>query len=171
MQWPSLTLAKPWGLTLEKAEQELSTRGGLLGLSEVSNDLRDIRKAAARGNSRAQFALDFLVDSIRHWAGSFFFKMGGADAICFTGGIGENGPDIRAEVCAGLENFGLSIDAGRNAALPSGGEGFISTEDSTFKALVIPANEELVVAREVYRKLIRDEGAKAHRHKVGNGEN
>ena len=162
---------KALGLTLEEAERELSTRGGLLGLSEVSNDLRDIRKAAARGNSRAQFALDFLVDSIRHWAGSFFFKMGGADAICFTGGIGENGPDIRAKVCAGLENFGLSIDAGRNAALPSGGEGFISTEDSTFKALVIPANEELVVAREVYRKLIRDKGAKAHRDKGGNGDN
>ena len=144
---------KALGLSLEEVEQDLTTQGGLLGLSGVSNDLRDIRKAAAKGNDRAQFALDFLVDSIRHWAGSFFFRMGGADAICFTGGIGENGPDIRAKVCAGLENFGLRIDPARNAALPSNGEGFISTDDSTFKALVIPANEELVVAREVFKKL------------------
>ena len=160
---------KALGLSLEEAERELATQSGLLGLSGVSNDLRDIREAAAKGNGRAQFALDFLVDSIRHWAGSFFFRMGGADAICFTGGIGENGPDIRAKVCAGLENFGLRIDPERNATLPLGGEGFISTDDSTFKALVIPANEELVVAREVYRKLKGKEGEIKNNHRDHRG--
>ncbi len=146
-------VSKSLGLSLKEAERQLTTESGLLGLSGVSNDVRDIRKAAASGNSQAQFALDFLVDSIRHWAGSFYFRMGGADAICFTAGIGENHADLRAKVCAGLESFGLSIDAERNESLQSGAEGFISTDDSTFKALVIPANEELVVAREVYRKL------------------
>lgn len=150
---------KALGLSVEEAEKQLSTQSGLLGLSEVGTDIRDIRKAAVSGDGKAQFALDFLVDSIRHWAGSFFFKMGGADAICFTAGIGENHPEIRARVCADLESFGLRIDKERNASMRSGREGFISTDDSTFKALVIPANEELVVAREVYRQLKRQEGA------------
>lgn len=119
----------------------------------VSNDARDIREAAAGGNTDAQLAIDVLVDSIRHWAGSFFFKMGGAEVISFTAGMGENDPELRAAVCAGLESLGAKIDAERNAKTIRGAEGVISTEDSAIKIVVIPANEELVIAREVYRNV------------------
>ena len=120
-------------------------------MSGVSNDARDIREAAEAGNPEASLAMDVLIDSIRHWAGSFFFKMGGAEVISFTAGMGENDPALRAKVCAGLEGLGIQIDAEANAKMIRGAEGTISAPDSTIKVVVIPANEELVIAREVYR--------------------
>jgi len=145
-------VSKMLGLSVEEAEQQLTKESGLLGLSGVSNDVRDISDSAESGNSNAQLAMDVLVDSIRHWAGSFFFRMGGVEAIVFTAGIGENRTEIRAGVCAGLESLGIRIDPEANARMTRGAEGFISPPDSAIKVLVIPANEELVVAREVYRK-------------------
>lgn len=146
-------VSKMLGLSVEEAERQLTKESGLLGLSGVSNDIRDISEAAEAGNSDAQLAINVLVDNIRHWAGSFFFKMGGAEAIVFTAGIGENCTEIRAEACAGLEELGVKIDPEANAKMIRGAEGDISTFDSTIKVLVIPANEELVIAREVYRKI------------------
>ena len=142
--------SKVLGLSIEEAETQLNKESGLLGLSGVGNDIRDINKAAQEGNKDANLALDVLTESIRHWAGSFFFKMGGAEAICFTAGIGENNPTLRAKVCRNLEGLGVKIDPQKNNAL-MGDEGIISTDDSTIKVIVIPANEELVIAREVYR--------------------
>ena len=142
---------KMLGLTVEEAERQLNKESGLLGLSGVSNDARDIRDAAIAGNPDAQLAVDALIDSIRHWAGSFFFKMGGAEVISFTAGIGENDVNLRAAVCAGLEDLGVKIDPAANAATTRGSEGIISSDDSTIKVVVIPANEELVIAREVQR--------------------
>lgn len=146
-------VSKMLGLSVEEAERQLNKESGLLGLSMVSNDARDIREAAAGGNTDAQLAIDVLIDSIRHWAGSFFFKMGGAEVISFTAGMGENDPELRTAVCAGLEGLGAKIDAERNAKTIRGAEGVISTEDSAIKIVVIPANEELVIAREVYRNV------------------
>lgn len=146
-------VSKMLGLSVEEAERQLNKESGLLGLSMVSNDARDIREAAAGRNTDAQLAIDVLIDSIRHWAGSFFFKMGGAEVISFTAGMGENDPELRAAVCAGLEGLGAKIDAERNAKTIRGAEGVISTEDSAIKIVVIPANEELVIAREVYRNV------------------
>lgn len=142
---------KMLGLTVEEAERQLNKESGLLGLSGVSNDARDIRDAAAEGNEDAKLAVDVLIDSIRHWAGSFFFKMGGAEVISFTAGIGENDAELRAAVCAGLEGLGVIIDPAANEATIRGAEGIISAPESTIKVCVIPANEELVIAREVYR--------------------
>lgn len=139
------------GLSVEEAEHQLNKESGLLGLSGVSNDARDIREAAGQGNADAKLAVDVLVDSIRHWAGSFFFKMGGAEAIAFTAGIGENDPILRAAVCEGLEALGVKIDPSANEKAVRGAESLISTPDSKIKVCVIPANEELVIAREVYR--------------------
>lgn len=144
-------VCKMLGLSLEEAERQLNKESGLLGLSGVSNDARDIREAAAGGNADAALATNALVDSIRHWAGSFFFKMGGAEAITFTAGIGENDSELRAAVCAGLEDLGVRIDPDANAKAIRGAEGVISSEDSTINVIVIPANEELVIAREVFR--------------------
>jgi len=142
---------KMLGISLDEAERQLTREAGLLGLSGVSNDARDVREAAAAGNKAARLAHHVLIDSIRHWAGSFYFKMGGAEVISFTAGIGENDAELRSAVCAGLEDLGVKLDAERNAAVSRGAEGIISAEDSAVKIMVIPANEELVIAREVFR--------------------
>jgi acetate kinase len=146
-------VSKMLGLSVTEAERQLNKESGLLGLSGVSNDARDIREAAVEGNEDAKLAIEVLVDSIRHWAGSFFFKMGGAEAIVFTAGIGENDSELRAAVCADLEDLGVRLDPAANAQTIRGAEGIISAPDSKIKVLVIPANEELVIAREVFRQV------------------
>jgi acetate kinase len=139
------------GLTMEQAEKELTSQGGLLGLSGVSNDLRDIKKAADEGNTSAQLAIDVFVHSIRHWIGAFWLEMGGCDALVFTAGIGENNSWIREMVCAGLGGLGLYLDVEINAnAAP---ETDLASSYSRTAVMVIPANEELVVARETARLL------------------
>jgi acetate kinase len=139
------------GLSLEEANRVLTKESGLLGLSGVSNDLRDIAEAAAAGNGEAKLALDFLVHSVRGYLGGYVFQMGGLEALVFTAGIGENNPGLRAEICAGLEDFGIRIDPEKNASLE--GEGEISADGSPVRVLVLPTNEELVVARETRRLL------------------
>lgn len=140
------------GIPFEEAERQLVKESGLLGLSGVSNDIRDIKRAAAEGNPAAKLAIDHLVHSIRHWIGAFMIELGGIDALVFTAGIGENGDDVRAAVCEGLETFGVRIDSARNGACKAV-EADISSADSSARIFVIPANEELVLAREVFRKL------------------
>jgi len=140
------------GITLDEAERQLTKESGLLGVSGISNDMRDIYAAAAAGNPNARLALDTLVHSIRHWTGAFHFELGGLDALVFTAGIGENGPVIRAATCAQLEPFGIRFDPEKNAAC-DGTECDISSSGSSVRILVIPANEELVLAREVFRQL------------------
>ncbi len=140
------------GISLDEAERQLTKESGLLGLSGVSNDIRDVREAADSGNKDAQLALDCLVHSIRHWIGAFLIELGGLDALVFTAGIGENNPALRAAVCQGLEGFGIRLDSDRNAACRAT-ECNIAADDSSAAILVIPANEELVLAREVFRKL------------------
>jgi acetate kinase len=142
---------KTLGLPLIEVERQLTKESGLLGLSGVSNDQRDIRAAAGQGNARAQLALDVFVHSTRHWVGAFLAALNGCDALVFTAGIGENNPDLRAAICAELDQLGLAVDAAKNAALR--GEGEISAAGSRTKIFVIPANEELVVARETFRCL------------------
>jgi len=140
------------GLSLEDAERQLTRESGLKGLSGLSNDIRDIETAAATGDARSQLALDVFVASARHWIGAYFFELGGADAMVFTAGIGENGTALRARICANLERLRIVLDAQANAAT-AGREGVISAPNSAVKILVIPTNEELVVAREARRLL------------------
>lgn len=140
------------GLALEEVERILCKESGLKGVSGVSNDIRDIQNAAQQGNKRAQLALDLFVYSARHWIGAFFFELGGADAIVFTGGIGENGFKIRSGICRGLEELGIELDPALNETTIAK-ESVISSQKSKVKIMVIPTNEELVVAREVKRFL------------------
>ncbi|MBK8477145.1 MAG: acetate kinase [Opitutaceae bacterium] len=139
------------GLTLEQAEKQLVKESGLLGLSGTSNDLRDIKTAADRGDARARVAIDTLVHSIRHWIGAFWLELGGCDALVFTAGIGENNPWLREAVCAGLAGMGLRLDVAANASAAP--ETNLAEATSSTRVLVIPANEELVVAREAARLL------------------
>ncbi|MDB4459187.1 acetate kinase [bacterium] len=140
------------GISLDEAEALMTKESGLAGISGVSNDIRDIQHEAAQGNERAKLALDYLNHQIRHWIGAFHFDLNGLDGIVFTAGIGENRQAMRSEVCANLENLGIKIDPEANEAL-QGKEGVVSSDDSAVKVMVIPTNEELVVAREVKRFL------------------
>ena len=143
---------KTLGISVEEAQRQLTKEGGLKGLSGISNDIRDIGEAADKGDSKAKLALDAYVASARHWIGSCFLQMNGADAIVFTAGIGENRAELRASICANLENLGIKLDAEKNSSTRAT-EAIISTADSAVKVFVIPTNEELVVAREAKRFL------------------
>jgi len=143
---------KTLGISVEEAQKQLTKQGGLLGVSGVSNDVRDITDAAGKGNANAKLALDVFVASARHWIGSYFLQLNGADAIVFTAGTGENQANIRAAICANLENLGIKIDAEKNNSTRAT-EAIISAADSAVKIFVIPTNEELVVARETKRFL------------------
>jgi acetate kinase len=140
------------GLTVEEAQWQLAKESGLLGLSGVSNDIRDISTAAEQGHERARLALDVYVASARHWIGAYFLEMGGADALVFTAGIGENRADLRAAICANLEGLGIALDPTVNQTTRAT-ETVITRSDAAVKVMVVPTNEELVVAREVQRLL------------------
>ncbi len=145
-------LRKRLGLTCDEINRQLSNESGLRGLSGCGGDIRDIRDAAVAGDRRAELALDIYVHSIRHWIGAFWFELGGCDALVFTGGIGENNTWLREMVCAGLADLGLILDPFCNAALPP--ESDLAASESRTHVMVIPANEELVVARETRRHLL-----------------
>jgi acetate kinase len=141
------------GKSLEDVLDDLANRGGLLGLSGLSGDVRDLEKAAESGNERARLALDVFITDIRRYLGGLLVELGGSELIVFTGGIGENGVQIRASVCQQLEQLGITLDADANAA--ASGECCISSSDSLIQVWVIPTNEELVVARQV-RQLLEE---------------
>ena len=142
-----------FGLTSAEVQKALTKEGGLLGLSGVGNDVREIRDAAQAGNPDAKMALDHFVREIRRYIGGYMLEMGGLDALVFTAGIGENNDWLRADVCRGLEEFGLLLDPAANAATRAK-EADLSAPTSRAKVLVIPTNEELVVAREAHRLLL-----------------
>ena len=139
-------------ISMDEAERQLSKESGLQGISGVSNDFREIKTAAAQGNSDAQLALDVLAHSIRHWIGAYLAQLNGLDALTFTAGIGENEADLRASICSNLDRLGIVLDPAKNQSI-RGQEGVISADSSPVKVMVIPTNEELVVAREVKRLL------------------
>ncbi len=140
------------GLDVDEVERQLTRESGLKALSGVSNDIRDIQDAATRGNARAKLALDVFAAAARHWIGVYFLALNGADAIVFTAGIGENSAMLREAICADLDRLGIVIDEARNSAA-RGGEAVISAASARVKVLVVPTNEELVVAREARRLL------------------
>jgi acetate kinase len=139
-------LMRATGKSLEQLLQDLSNKSGLLGLSGLSQDVRDLEQAAASGHARAQLALDVFVASIRQYLGAYLTILGGADAIVFSGGIGENSKLVRAGVCAGMEWAGIVLDEGLNQA--ARGEARISADSSRTQIWVLPTNEEIVVARQ-----------------------
>jgi len=141
------------GLSLDEAERQLTCESGLKGLSGLSNDIRDVQDAALTGDRRARLALDVFVAAARHWIGAYLIELNGLDALVFTAGIGENATDLRERICDSLDGLGITLDAGANASL-RGREGVISAPGSRVKVLVIPTNEELVVAREARRLLM-----------------
>jgi acetate kinase len=134
------------GLSLHQVLDTLAEKSGLLGLSGISGDIRDLEEAATQGKARAQLALDVFTAEIRRHLGGMLVELGGVDVIVFTGGIGENGVNVRAGVCAGLEELGIVLDLNRNAQAQ--GEYCVSAESSRVQVWTVPTNEELVVARQ-----------------------
>ena len=124
----------------------LNKKSGVLGISGVSSDFRDIEDAAAAGNERAKLALDIFANRVKKYIGAYAAAMGGVDAIIFTAGLGENSPETREDVCKGLEFLGVQIDTSKNKV--RGKETIVSTEDSKVKVLLVPTNEELMIARD-----------------------
>jgi acetate kinase len=139
-------LAERMGKSVGDVLADMAKRGGLLGLSGTSGDIRDLYEAAGRGDARAQLALDVFVSNIRHYVGAYLVELGGVDAIAFTAGIGENRAELRAAVCANLEQLGIELDATKNAAAK--GEGAIHAAASRTQIWIVPTNEELIVARQ-----------------------
>ena len=139
------------GLKLEEIFRRLGKEGGMLGLSGVSPDMRDIEKAAEKGDARAKLAIDAFVESIRHFVGSYLVVLGGCDVLVFTGGIGENGIAIRQAVCRNLDFAGIRLDSQRNQM--RGSEMKISADSSPCQIWTVPTNEELIVARQTVEAL------------------
>ncbi len=139
-------LMRATGKTLEQILDDLANRSGLLGLSGAGRDLRDIENAAKNGDARAKLAIDVFVASIRNYLGAYLVQLGGADAIVFTGGIGENSATIRAAVCANLDWFGIAVDPQVNAHAKA--EARIDALGSRVQIWIMATNEELIVARQ-----------------------
>lgn len=127
----------------------LNKKSGLLGLSGVSSDMRDVEEAAETGNEDAQTALDIFYNRVQKYIGQYIAILNGVDAIVFTAGIGENSPETRQIIIDGMDWFGMKIDSERNNV--RGEERIISTDDSRIKVLLIPTDEEVVIARDVER--------------------
>jgi acetate kinase len=139
-------LMRATGKSLEELLDDLANRSGLLGLSGQSNDLRDIETAAQQGDARAQLAIDVFVAAVRHYLGAYLVVLRGADAIVFTGGIGENSALIRSAVCGDLDWCGVVLDPSKNLA--AHGEVPIHAASSRVQIWIMPTNEEIVVARQ-----------------------
>ncbi len=131
----------------------LNKKGGMAGISGVSSDFRDLTKASDEGNTRAALALDMFAYQTKKFVGAYAAAMGGLDCVVFTAGVGENTPTIRADVCSDLEFLGVQMDEKKNAEKNNGKIRDISATDSKVKILVIPTNEELVIARETVELL------------------
>ena len=146
-------LARECGLGWDAVEKALASESGLKGMSGLANgDMRDLREAANAGNKDAQLAIDVFVAAIRKYLGQFYLELNGLDVLVFTAGIGENNPDLRAEICANLDCIGLQLDATANNACRAT-EAVISSPDSKIEVRVIPTNEEIVIARNAWRLL------------------
>jgi acetate kinase len=139
-------LLRGTGKSLDEILSMLANQSGLDGMSCAGCDLRDIEAAATAGNERAKLAMDVFIASIRHYLGAYLLELDGADAIVFTGGIGENSATIRSGVCRDLDWFGIALDPARNASGPA--ERCVSTAGSRVQVWTVPTNEEIVVARQ-----------------------
>jgi acetate kinase len=149
---PSLAgfLARAEGVGVEDVEDWLNTRSGLLGVSGMSGDMRELLEAERRGDAGAALAVEMFCYRVRKYIGAYLAVLGGADAIVFGGGIGENAPEVRARVCDGMSWCGITLDRDRNRAAV-GSEALISTDGAGIRVLVVPVDEAVIIARDTAR--------------------
>jgi acetate kinase len=140
------------GLSAQEVETLLNKQSGLLGVSGLTNDMRELLDEARENDDRrARLAIEIFCYRVRKYIGSYLAAMNGADAVIFAGGIGENSAEVRAKICESLSWLGLELDLGRNDGMIGGREGLISKDGSRLAAYVIPTNEELLIARDTVR--------------------
>jgi acetate kinase len=145
-------LSEKEGTSLQEITAMLNRQSGLLGISGLTGDMRDLlAEEAEHDDRRARLAIEIFCHRVRKYIGAYLAALGGAEAVVFSGGIGENSPEVRARICTGLEWMGLAFDPERNAALSSGRAGPISRDGSRLGAWVIPTDEELLIARDTVR--------------------
>jgi acetate kinase len=141
----ALFMMKKKSLGVDEMAKILGSQSGLAGVSGTTGDVRDIDDGCVRGDARCRLALDIMIRAVRHYIGAFYVVLGGLDVLTFTGGIGENGADIRERICRGLDILGLTLDVDRNRT--ASGEACLSTPDSKVQVWMFPADEERIVAR------------------------
>lgn len=141
-------IMKNEGLTAEQADDLINKQSGLLGISGISNDARNVEEAANAGNERAKLARKIVANSVKKLIGSYFAELNGLDVLVFTAGIGENDSDIRRMVAEEMEALGIKIDENKNANAPRGDEYEITAEGATVRTFILPTNEELMIARD-----------------------
>jgi acetate kinase len=147
-------IARKEGMSASEVDTLLNTQSGLLGVSGLTNDMRELQaEIKEHDDRRVRLAIEIFCYRARKYIGAYLAAMGGADAVVFTGGIGENSPDVRARICQGMEWAGLHLDSARNQQT-TGSEGMISTENSTLLAYAIPTDEELLIARDTVRVIL-----------------
>lgn len=152
-------LCEKEGISAQEATALLNRQSGLLGVSGLTADMRDLlAEEAEHDDRRAHLAIELFCHRVRKYIGAYVAALGTAEAVVFSGGIGENAPDVRARICTGLESLGLEFDPERNAALADGRAGPITREGSRLAAWVIPTDEELLIARDTVRVV---QGARA----------
>ncbi|MBI5243110.1 MAG: acetate kinase [Elusimicrobia bacterium] len=140
------------GMSNDQVDSLLNKQSGLLGVSGLTNDMRELLEEEAENQDRrARLAIDIFCQRVKRYIGGYLAEMGGADAVIFTGGIGERSPLIRRRICGGLECLGLNLDKSKNDGIAPGTAGIITRNDSKLKAHVIPTNEELLIARDTFR--------------------
>lgn len=143
------------GYSIDEAFNVLNKRSGILGISGLTNDMRDLlEEESEHKDRRATLAIDMFCGRIKKYVGAYLAEMNGTDAIAFTGGIGENSPDIRKRSLSNMENLGIIIDDERNNNLVRGTEGKISADNSKIEVWVLPTNEELILARDTCRVVL-----------------
>lgn len=148
-----LHLMTALGMTAQEVGALLNHRSGLLGLSGLTNDMRAVLEAGRNGDARARLAVEVFCYRVRKYLGAYYAVLNGADAVVFTGGIGENAPEVRAAACQSLEALGIAVDPVRNQCA-IGIEAEISPAGATTQVWVIPTNEELLIARETVRCIL-----------------
>ena len=140
------------GMSVSEIDTLLNKQSGLLGLSGMTGDMREIlEEEAEHQDRRARLAIGVFCRRVKHYIGAYLAELGGCDAIAFAGGIGENAPSIRRRICDGLDALGIAVDPSRNEQMVDGQQGEISAEGARVKAFVIPTNEELLIARDTFR--------------------
>jgi len=152
---PSLAgfLAREEKVDVTEVERWLNRESGLLGISGYSNDMRELLEAEAQGNALAALAVEMFCYRVRKYIGAYLTVLGGANAVVFGGGIGENSPQVRERICRGMEWCGLILDRYCNSSIV-GSESRVSTDNSKINVYVIPVDEEVIIARDTVKCLI-----------------
>ncbi len=146
------------GLSIQELDALLNRQSGLIGISGLTNDMRDLlAEEKEHDDRRARLAIDMFVSRVRKYIGAYLAVLGGAQAVVFSGGIGENSADIRRRICEGMEWCGLRLDPDKNESAVGGVEAEISASDATLRSYVIPTDEELLIARDTVRLVERAE--------------